>query len=227
MRILITRSPYERMLSAYMDKVVEHGQIFLAPPGVRKNSTFGEFVHAAIRDHRDPSRIHGVAMQGAEHYGPLTTFWREHPQLCDRCWLGFSNDTRILKLEQIDQWYGEVIRTLGWEDVVRDVRWDPSCARRSRLRSPGWNCNDTSSHCFYRPAGATCETALNGPASGAASALHMCERGAHGGHQHKGCEAMETHYTLELAGLVTKYARDDLVRFGYPEWHGDIRAAWY
>ena len=63
MRILITRSPYERMLSAYMDKVVEHGQIFLAPPGVRKNSTFGEFVHAAIRDHRDPSRIHGVAMQ--------------------------------------------------------------------------------------------------------------------------------------------------------------------
>ena len=38
---------------------------------------------------------------------------------------------------------------------------------------------------------------------------------------------MATHYTAELAELVTAFAMDDLVRFSYPEWHGDVTQRWY
>ena len=47
------------------------------------------------------------------------------------------------------------------------------------------------------------------------------------GHAHGGCESMATHYTAELAELVTAFAMDDLVRFSYPEWHGDVTQRWY
>lgn len=206
MRILITRSPYERMLSAYLDKVVTHGKLGLAPRGVQRNSTFAEFVRLASTERRPRTR------SAAEHYGPLTTWWCENPKWCDGCWLGFHNDTRILKLEEIDLWYAEIVHALGWEAEVRDSRW--------------------ASGCFYRPVDSDCSTALESRRSDAASGphhLHPCrahgaQYGRHGGHQHKTCSLMAKHYTPQVARIVTVYSWNDLVRFGYPVWHGDIDA---
>ena len=107
-RILIVRSPYERMLSAYMDKVVTHGQLQLAPRGMQRNGSFAEFVRLAMAERTPRSKT------GARHYGPLTRWWREPScATSNDCWLGFPNTTRILKLDRIDTWYADTIRTLG------------------------------------------------------------------------------------------------------------------
>ena len=109
-RILIVRSPYERMLSAYMDKLVTHGQLQLAPRGMQRNGSFAEFVRLAMAERTPRSET------GAEHYGPLTRWWREPScATSNDCWLGFPNTTRILKLDRIDTWYADTIRTLGWD----------------------------------------------------------------------------------------------------------------
>ena len=158
LRILITRSAYEQMLSAYLDKVVTHGQLQFAPRGVQRNSTFAEFVELAFKERSPRTRV------GAMHYGP-----REDSKWCDGCWLGFHNNTRIFKLEEIDRWYAEVVRTLGWEAEVRDSRW--------------------AGGCFYTPVGSDCSTALESRRSDAASGPHHLHRhpchaqyGRRGGH---------------------------------------------
>lgn len=187
------------MLSAYLDKVVTHGQLQFAPRGVQRNSTFAEFVELAFKERSPRTRV------GAMHYGPLTTWWREDSKWCDGCWLGFHNNTRILKLEEIDRWYAEVVRTLGWEAEVRDSRWQGGC--------------------FYTPVGSDCSTALESRRSDAASGphhLHPChaQYGRRGGHQHGTCALMAEHYTPQVARIVTAYSWNDLVRFDYPKWDG-------
>ena len=211
LRILIVRSPYERMLSAYIDKVVNQPptwnryQLQLVPRGMKRNGSFAEFVRLAMAERTPRSEI------GAAHYGPLTRWWREpsctvaqkHATSND-CWLGFPNTTRILKLDRVGTWYADTIRTLGWEVEVSDGRWEGGC--------------------FYRPHGTTCDTALSSPGNG--TPAKICVRGSHGGHQHKTCTSMAEHYTPEVAGAVTAYVRDDLVRFGYSVWHGDVTQPW-
>lgn len=215
-RILIVRSPYERMLSAYMDKVVKvtHGHLQLAPRSMQRNGSFAEFVRLAIAERTPRSWL------AAAHYGPLTKWWQEttitkkeetsctvKPNATPNhsCWLGFPNTMRILKLDLIDTWYADLVHTLGWEDKVNDGRW--------------------AGGCFYRPQGTTCETALGAPSS---PGNETCVRGRHVGQtSSKTCVSMAEHYTPEIASAVTEYARDDLVRFGYPVWHGDVAQPWY
>ena len=218
-RLIIVRNPYERMLSVYLDKLRDRKrELQLLPRSLDENSSFADFLNAVVSER--PGRPHSVtgAVIGAEHYGPITTWWQLPCAPADACWLGFHNDTRVLKLELMDAWYADVIGTLGWEASASDTGWQGDC--------------------FYRPVGTDCATALQPPApanittTSAASADRGgggggCSRGRHGGHAHGGCEAMATHYTPELAALVTAFARGDLVRFGYPEWHGNVSEPWY
>ena len=44
-----TRNPYERMLSAYLSKVVDAVQPHMWPPGMRSNDSFATFVELSVR----------------------------------------------------------------------------------------------------------------------------------------------------------------------------------
>ena len=212
-RLVIVRNPYERMLSVYLDKLRDRKrELQMLPRSLTENSTFADFVHAVVSE--TPGRPRSVI--GAEHYGPITTWWKLPCAPADACWLGFHNATRILKLELMDDWFADVVGTLGWEASTSDAGWDGGC--------------------FYRPVGTDCGTALllppanattSAPSAGRGGGGGGCGRGGHGGHAHGGCEAMAAHYTPELAARVTAFARGDLVRFGYPEWHGNVSEPWY
>ncbi|KAL3894565.1 MAG: hypothetical protein SGPRY_013778, partial [Prymnesium sp.] len=106
---IIVRSPYERMLSAYMDKVVSAGQLNLAPRGMKRNGTFADFVTLALKE----QKVHSLL--GALHYAPITKYWSH---LCGNdCWLNLPRSMRILKLEEMSSWYADVIKILGWEEA--------------------------------------------------------------------------------------------------------------
>ena len=77
-RVLFTRSPYERMLSVYLDKLVEPKgrSLHILPHGLHENSTFSAFVRAVVAERRPRSIL------GAKHYGPITKHWR--PSTCVR-----------------------------------------------------------------------------------------------------------------------------------------------
>ena len=81
--------------------------------------------------------------------------------------------------------------------------------RERYTRPPGINLRCQEVHRLYRAKLQLLRcTAASTDAGG-------CGRGGHGGHAHGGCESMATHYTAELAELVTAFAMDDLVRFSY------------
>ena len=80
--------------------------------------------------------------------------------------------------------------------------------------------------CFYRPHGTTCETALSSPENEKrASKCNVCAAVT-------GVTSIQLAHpwqntTQEVARAVTAYVRDDLVRFGYPVWRGDVTQPWY
>ena len=211
--LITVRNPYERILSAYLDKIVslrEAGRrVQLKPRGFSSNGTFAEFVAAAASE-RTPTN--GLA---AMHYGPITRYWRNCCGDSDQqCRQGIHERYRVLKIEEMAQWYAPIVRSLGLE---RDVL-DPKAWARTG--------------CFYREPNTTCSDSLlvkplEAPhairtESGCRAATYHTDR-----HDTRTCDRMSTYYTPEVAKMVTDYFRADLERFGYPEWDGDISHAWY
>ena len=224
-RICITRNPYERMLSFYLDKVVGHRfaeqkewlQMSqpLLPPGVARNSTFEKFVRLASEPRclgngrtREPCYRSALA---AQHYGPISLVY----PLCR------DPRTRTLKLEEMDNWYAELVRELGWEDTV----------------ATGWRSKNRADSCFYHRPGLTCEQELrtgqppppppqrqqrpqmehNDEQAGTERCPPREDRTAHSS---GACMQMRQYYTSQIAKLVSRFASDDLERFGYPRWEG-------
>jgi hypothetical protein len=195
---------YERMLSAYLDKLV-HAQAIdtLVPFGLASNSTFADFVCAAINETRAGGR-RGPRWHYS-HYAPISEFW--HTRRCA------GNGTKRYKIEEMDEWYGALVQKLGWESAT----------------STGW-----SRGCFYLPANGTCETALLPPTESRPTVgAHVQACGARSQasnnpvHRTSACARMAAHYTPEIARLVTAYASNDLAAFGYPRWEGDVRVKWW
>ena len=138
-KLLLVRNPYQRLLSAYLDKVVWAGcpPEFDArcPPGVNANSSFAELVDALVEE-----KAHG--RQVDPHFAPISSFW----QACMRA------DPRVLKFEEMGLWYGPVVRKLGLETQVAHG-WAGDEVDEHHIHTSGGDC-------FFRPCGVTCADAL-------------------------------------------------------------------
>ena len=137
----------------------------------------------------------------------------------------------------MELWYAPLIHVLGF---ARDV-------------ASGW---DLEGGCFYRRRGGTCQEmdaeiarwaapGMDGaavrwlndvhnkgsaarPDDGARPRRSCIVEARAAGHR-KGtsaCDRLRAFYTPAVAALVTRYARDDLVAFGWPEWKGNISEPW-
>ena len=176
----------------------------LLPPGVVRNSTFEHFVHLASEPRclgygttREPCYRNALA---AQHYGPISLVY---PQCRDP-------RSRTLKVEEMDSWYGGLVRELGLEDTV----------------ATGWRSKNGADSCFYHRPGLTCEQELRAgqplPAAAPPPQLTVrCpKREDRTGYSSGACMQMRQYYTSRIAKLVSRFASDDLERFGYPRWEG-------
>jgi hypothetical protein len=120
-----------------------------------------------------------------------------------------------MKLEEMSRWYAPLVRELGLAKDTQDKRWKRGC--------------------FYRPPNGSCADALHEPwmedvanCSGVddtkcvADAQHV-----HTEHMTHSCARLAEYYTPKLAAVVTATYRDDLERFGYPSWDGDVAHPWH
>lgn len=223
---LIVRSPYERLLSAYLGQVAapldghprdssapSQLQLSFAPGDKMGNSLYGQwqatpegfadFVRKLTKRSEEGKPIGNVF--AVDHLAPIIAL-SSHPRNC----LAHSSGRAplaaryvVLKLELQSEWYASWVREAGLERYVVDTRWPNGC--------------------WWRPPNRTCAESLEAPKSEGlqgGGAQGRCDRGsiAGGTHNTGSCRLMSRYFTPELAGLVTRYAAADLAAFRYPQW---------
>ena len=192
----LVRNPYSRLLSGYLHLVARD---YVGNNDDRAGSgddaeSFGAFVANATRKK-------GTSFEApahSRHFEPLTRkcgFGTTRPRSYDR----------VLRVEQIADWYDGFVCDLGLEAVV----------------ATGWNRTGTwftgTAPCFYSPPGLDCEGRATTDGGHAAPASF---------HATRADARLGEFYGPGVAGLVTTAFRDDLARFAYPAWDGRDGAAY-
>ena len=112
LRVCLVRNPYERMLSAYLDKLVHAHAMAIVPNGLKTNSSFAEFVYAAI----DESKRKRGPDWHFSHYYPISRLKIYRPCV--------DPTVTRYKVEEIASWYGEFIDKLGIQTAAANG-WPP------------------------------------------------------------------------------------------------------
>ena len=249
--LCIIRNPYERMLSAYENKVVHEKDVRCWPPGLHRGASFAAFVkQVALHGPKSPA----MALQ---HWGPISERWGWVCNSAKQRMVGgaTAGTNDVVKVEQTSEWYGRVIRSLGWEKAASYSRWNGGCFFKPRGTScqtalvQAEHANDTSSSKNMNSAptdkaGADIEHAMPTADELAAIARQVSNRTGKATSTEitavcarhalrrdfmsiEACLKMEHHYTPELARMVARYSRNDLELYGYPEWDGNLRNRWF
>jgi len=227
-RIMIVRDPYTRLLSAYLSKVARPNKIYDSKNtfGMPRESSlldvvkltpspadFGAFV-MALSVHVRASGFRGVN----KHFQPL-----HH-----KCGLmsGMHHDL-VLKVEEMDIWYKDLITLMGLE-AVASSGWQAINSLKRPQRGEG--VTEEANDCFYRRENQTCmamarelfspiPSAMCPPqaahGANAASPHHVLSRD----YMQRGTAAsdkVKLYYTPETARLVSEMYAGDLRSFDYP-----------
>lgn len=202
-RFVITRSPYARVLSLFLDKFKGCGEnckphpINLYDTNGRKlprSASFEEFMEAVARQ--------------AKRRPLCMIFVRKH--MCSQlsgCLTCASGVNYQLKLEEQASWYPCLVRRYGLQKLV----------------SSGWSAyNNNGTDCLLRLPGQTCAESLNPVFSpdptvtpAAAARVKFSQ------HSTGSSRQVELHYTPRAAAIVTRLYAKDFKTLGYPIWNGE------
>lgn len=219
-RILITRNPYSRFLSGYVDKILITKDPNFGPPGFQLNDTFETFVREEIN----------YQTNGELHYG-------DHFRLMSQgCWLPENMTYNyILPLEHMAHWYEPLMEGLHITEYTK-MGWNVS-TRLYRGRKgmpchyvkPGCSCNQ-----MFTKASQTClvknkhkhkdqpkdqpKNRDNGRSGNITSISSTYQKTAHATDSSRQLERYFNNSKLlsEFNGWIKR----DLEVFGYPEWNG-------
>lgn len=220
-RVLITRNPYIRLLSGYIDKVKYQQDISLLPPGITLNDTFETFVDKIITYETSQTKV-----EINQTYSFVTYFsdkpheinFNDHFRLMSQsCMIpqGMTYDY-ILPLEQMDKWYEPLVRGFKLEDFVQQ----------------GWNITtqeyqgNENQPCFYVSQGKTCETMFdsnsNSTQKQAPKPSNEILPQGHTHHAHNTVQLLGTYYAnIAFRAKVTEWIKPDLLQFHYPIWNNE------
>ena len=210
-RLMVVRNPYERLLSGYLDKIVGHGSIFNATP----ESFFSFTSLLRAEDPRRPLWLPGAppifAMRpnatnghAHDHFAPITSMSKTGFSCHEELYKTFKRNGsaireayRVVRLEEMEQWYPELVKELDIRATVLDPKWPPD-------------------GCYWKPSWATtCAEGLDGQFDAAAhnrSKAVVVEKHRTG----SGSKLAEFYPTQEVIDQVTAFAQGDLDAFGYP-----------
>ena len=182
--ICLVRNPFSRLVSFYIDKVLRHPSHALITPGVKlHNATFDQFVHCAMK--YAASKHHPMSRLTLEHYAPISL---EYP----RC---AKPGTRILKVEDLDQWYADTVHEFHLEPFVRS----------------GWRRSGGGEPCFHVPRGLNCSTALARTVASRFDASSVRQRR----HTTDADRMLCNYFKQKLEAEVRAWMDRDLELFGY------------
>ena len=210
-RLMVVRNPYERLLSGYLDKIVGHGSIFNATP--ESFSRFTSLLRA--EDPQRPLWLPGAppifAMRpnatnghAHDHFAPITSMSKTGFSCHEELYKTFKRNGsaireayRVVRLEEMERWYPELVKELDIRATVLDPKWPPD-------------------GCYWKPSWATtCAEGLDGRFDAAAhnrSKAVVVEKHRTG----SASKLAEFYPTQEVIDQVTAFAQGDLDAFGYP-----------
>lgn len=206
---LITRNPYVRALSLYLDKIKAScttqsagRESFSCFKNVtwsdggssvfRDDMTFEQFVEALDQEARGrPCSVRGMQEHACEQVAGCS---------------GFKGPVYQLKSERQQFWYPCLVRMLGVEQLV----------------SSGWSeFTHGQRTCYNAPRG-SCDTALELPTEEELAMYDGRGELKHEGtlHATSAWVRLAEHYTPRAADIVTKLYAEDLKMLRYPVWDG-------
>lgn len=227
-RVRLVRSPYERVLSAYLDKLVltNTSRVFdrwlaslVSPPGFRQHKgSFGEL------------------LGNLTQMNPLDRHVDPHFRLQnDTCGLPYNAPyDLVLRVEDEPSWYDSLVSILGLDSDARDgptKHWMWAVGRPCFYARPGHDCNGTALATPSPPPPSIVPTGwLRNASAEGQDRLNWREVVQVQGHGHGSNAArvtgaalrLGTYYDARLASMVSEWARADLESFGYREWAGPI-----
>ena len=213
-RVMITRNPYERMLSYWLDKVrdscnsasnkaIKCKKTMYWPHRLPPNASFPDAVRHIANATTTANNYFAWL-----HYAPVSI------TTCARC---VDNRARILKLEYVETWYSQLVAELGLAAVVSDVKlW---------RNKPGRCFQQLAGSCYL--SAAVVETGNLATTQLRRDSDNPCPIRSLQHHVRAACHQMQYYYNAETAHLVTAYAQADLKAFHYPPWRGDVSARWF
>ena len=214
-RLMVVRNPYERLLSGYLDKIAGHGSAFSATP-----ASFFNFTLLLRAD--DPRRplwlpgapsIFGHAVNATsgyahDHLAPITSMSKTgfscHEELFKiyhRNGSAIHDAYRVVRLEEMEQWYPPLVKELGIRDTVLDPKWPPD-------------------GCYWKPPWAvTCADGLDQSAGNHTHSVQNTSKHSTVDKHRTGSASKlaEFYPTQEMINHVTAYVQGDLDAFNYPE----------
>lgn len=246
-RITIVRNPYARLLSAYLDKVVEHGReresrhLFhhLHPDLGALNGSTLNFVQWA---RKNPVAGFDVFVRVLANYSdrlsakgtapPLNAHFRQQTS-CNAgetsCHLS-GGYAHVLRIEEEHKWFLPLIRSLSME---------PAMTSGWKVTSSYYKPQRPQQDCFYAPDGCSCSDFHNLPTNGtcvtetstpATAATLMASSPTVNLTRHailkwsktttNSDSKLQQYFYPALADIVSEWARQDLLQLGYPRWDG-------
>lgn len=212
-RYLVVRNPYSRLLSGYIDKILNNKEAQFMPPGFKINGSFPDFVEKLIRHHRKTS-----LRDFNDHFRLMTT----------SCLLprGFEYDY-ILPLEHFQFWYEPMAVAMDLVAVSR-TGWNVSTR---------WYRGDPDRPCFYAPEGKSCDDMFPSVRYKKGQTVRLSHTNAseaevvtntHTFHITHSVDKLQQYFNnATLLDLVTEWVTPDLKFFNYPVWQSNITAEGY
>ena len=178
-QLLLVRNPHTRLLSGYLDQVVGKRAAGRFPAGydpfvggsALPAGGFDAFVRAVVG-----------AKELEDHF----------KLLCEQCGIHVGMEYRYLKVEDMNEWYDEIICMLSLQDAAGSGWQEPFLPHHG------------DSPCFH-----------SRPTSGCASNCSRPGRQLRVVMPTHANDQLEEYYTEELAELVSSWAQADLQTFGY------------
>lgn len=200
-RFMIVRNPYSKLLSGYLNKIVENKDMNFAPPGFKRGMSFNDFVRLTVEH---------LTLTPPNEVNFNSHFQVQH-KMCAMN-RGMTYDY-YLKLEWMPYWYEPFVRNLGLTNFTFGTEWNAT------LRGYVGTKN-----CYYAPNGKTCADMFQRDFTIArdaeAESRDSVESELFSTHSTSAGDQLAEFYTPAIAKLVTEWAALDFVLFNYSTWDG-------